>query len=147
VFINKYIDFNVNKYKLLWDFDHACDQIDDETRMINLFNDKELTNFYQNKNLWRGCFGGMSIITHEYLTYINNKYDISKLLECVLNRYNRCSFERVIGCLLQKNVEKETLMGDIHCYCNSVGVGWAEISFDQKDSYKHLSLLKIWTGR
>jgi hypothetical protein len=99
VFINKYIDMTVDTYKIIWDFEHGSDQIKDETIMIKLFNDTELLNFYENKQLWKGCFGGMSIITHAYLTFINNKYDISKLLDYVLVRYNRCSFERVIACL------------------------------------------------
>ena len=141
VFINKYIDFNVDKYKLLWDFEHNWDQIEDETNIIKLFNDKELLNFYENKNLWKGCFGGMTIITHDYLMYVNNKYDISKLLGCILTRYNRCSFERVISCLLQKNEKKETLLGNIHSYCQ-----WG-INFNQKDKYNHLPLIKVWTGR
>lgn len=141
VFINTYIDINVDKYKILWDFEHYWDQIEDETRMIDIFNDLELKKFYENKNLWNGCFGGMSIITYDYLTYINNKYDISKLLECVLNRYNRCSFERVISCLLQKEETKEALLGNIHKYCD-----WG-ISFNEKDNYKHLPLTKCWTGR
>ena len=141
VFINKYIDMTVDKYKIIWEFEHNWDQIIDETRMIKLFNDKELLNFYENKNLWKGCFGGMSIITYDYLTDINNKYDISKLLECVLNRYNRCSFERVIACLLQINGKKETLLGNIHNYCP-----WG-IKFNKKDNYSHLPLIKVWTGR
>ena len=59
----------------------------------------------------------MTIITHDYLTYIN-KYDISKLLAIVLCRYNRCSFERVIVCLLQKEEgNTESLLGTIHRYC------------------------------
>jgi hypothetical protein len=110
--------------------------------MIDIFNDLELKEFYENKNLWKGCFGGMSIITHEYLTYINTKYDISKLLDCVLNRYNRCSFERVIACLLQKNYPmEESLLGNIHNYCP-----WG-ISFDQCDDYKYLPVTRVWTGR
>jgi hypothetical protein len=141
VFINKYIDMNVEKYKLIWEFEHFWDQIEDETYMINLFNDKELLNFYENKHLWKGCFGGMSIIRHDYLIYINNKYDISKLLECVLTRFNRCSFERVIGCLLQFNGKNNTLLGNIHSYCD-----W-EIQFNNKDNYKHLPIIKVWTGR
>ena len=141
VFINKYIDFDVEKCKLIWNFEHGCDQIEDETRMINIFNDLELKEFYENKKLWKGCFGCMSIITHEYLSFINNKYDISKLLVCVLNRYNRCSFERVIACLLQKEGKNESLLGNIHNYCN-----WGR-SFDQIDEYKHLPLIKFWCGR
>ena len=72
VFINKYIDMRVEKYKLIWEFEHNWDQIEDETRMINVFNDPELKKFYENKRLWKGCFGCMTIITHDYLTHINN---------------------------------------------------------------------------
>ena len=141
VFITKYIDMNVDKYKFLWEFEHNWDQIEDETRMIDIFNDRELKEFYENKNLWKGCFGGMSIITYDYLNYINNKYDISKLLECVLNRYNRCSFERVIACLLQKEAKQETLLGNIHKYCV-----WG-ITFEKRLKYRHLPMIKCWTGR
>lgn len=132
---------HMHGYKLIWEFEHQWDQIEDETNMIKLFNDEDLLSFYENKDLWKGCFGGMSIITHDYLVDINNKYDISKLLNCILNRHNRSSFERVIACLLQKNEKKETLLGNIHAYCR-----WG-ITFYEKDDYKHLPLIKVWTGR
>lgn len=141
VFINKYIDFTVDKYKFLWDFEHYWDQIEDETGMINIFNDVELTTFYENKTLWKGCFGSMSIITHDYLSFINTKYDISKLLDLIQNRYNRCSFERVIACLLQKHEQNNSLLGNIHQYCP-----WG-ITFNDTDNYTHLPLTKCWTGR
>ena len=149
VFINKYIDLSVKKYKILWTFEHKWDQTQDETRIINVFNDSELKQFYEKKNLWKGCFGGMSIITHDYLTFINDKYDISKLLDCILNRYNRMSFERVIACLLQKNGDKETLFGDIFKY---VGIKEKDnkpnkLGFKDKDKYSHLPFIKIWSGR
>ena len=142
IIVNTYIDMRVENYKFLWEFEHMCDQIEDETRMINIFNDLELKRFYENKHLWKGCFGCMTIITHDYLTYINNKYDISKLLDYVLNRYNRCSFERVIACLLQKERKKETtLLGNIHRYCH-----WG-IPFNETDYYRYLPIIKYWTGR
>ena len=141
VFINKYIDMSVDKYKMLWSFEHNWDQIEDEEKIIDIFNDLELKNFYKNKQLWKGCFGGMTIITYDYLTFINNKYDISKLLDYVLNRFNRSSFERVIACLLQKENKRETLLGDIHNYCP-----WG-IQFHQIKQYNHLPLIKCWTGR
>lgn len=83
----------------------------------------------------------MSIITHDYLRYVNNKYDISKLLPYILERYNRCSFERVIACILQKEHVNETLLGDIHKYCK-YGIPFYEI-----DNYKHLSIIKCWSSR
>ena len=140
VFINKHIDIDIDKYKILWEFEHNWDQIEDETKMIKLFNDEELLNFYQNKSLWKGCFGGMSIITHDFLTFINTKYDISLLLNVILSRFNRCSFERVIACLLQKNYKKDVLLGDIHKYTS-------KIKFKDINKYKHLPIIKVWTGR
>lgn len=158
VFINRHMDFRVNKYKMLWDFKHHSDQIKDETRMIHVFKDNKLYNFYKQKHKWTGCFGGMSIITHEYLKFINQRYDISKLLNLVLNRYNRMSFERVIACLLQymdssivnespiiqfmfQNNKSNALLGDICKYCPAM------ISFQDKDHYTYLPITKVWTGR
>ena len=141
VFINKFIDFNVVNYRLIWEFEHHWDHIDDETLMIKSFNDSDLLTFYENKDLWKGCFGGMTVITYDYLKFINNKYNISNLLGFVLNRHNRCSFERVIACLLQKCSPKNTLLGNIHIYCP-----WG-ITFDQLNEYNHLPLIKVWTGR
>ena len=140
VFINTYIDFTVDKYKIMWDFDHHWDQLEDETRIINLFNDPELLTFYKNKSLWQGCFCGMSIITHDFLTFINDKYNFDILLNAILNRYNRSSFERIIGCLLCKNYSTETLLGNIHKYCK-----W-EITFDEKEHY-HLPIIKVWNDK
>jgi hypothetical protein len=142
VFINKFVDMTVDKYKLIWEFEHGdSDQTEDEIRILNVFNDLELNEFYKNRHLWKGCYGGMSVITHDYLTFINNKYDISKLLNCIQNRHNRMSFERVIGCLLQKNGEKQTLLGNIHYYCP-----WG-IRYNKVDEYNHLPFTKIWSGR
>jgi hypothetical protein len=141
VFINNYIDINVEKYKIIWDFEHTWDQHEDELNMLLLFNDIELIKFYSDKSLWKGCFGGMSIITHDYLVFVNNKYDISKLLDRVLTRYNRSSFERVISCLLNINEKSESLFGNIHKY-----IKW-DTTYDNKDQYSHLPLVKVWTGR
>jgi hypothetical protein len=142
VFINKYIDFSVDNYKFLWEFEHTCDQIEDESKMILCFNDPELTEFYHKRYSWKGCFGGMTIITHDFLTRLNDKYDMSKLLEFITSRYNRCSFERVIACLLQKTYKKETLLGNIHQYCP-----WG-IPFNEKYKWEYLlPVIKVWTGR
>lgn len=145
VFVNKKIDLSVDKYKLLWHFElgGGVDDIEDQSLMINKFNNKELYKFYTNKSLWKGCFGGMTIITHKYLKFVDDKYDISKLLDCVLTRHNRCSFERVIACLLQKNYKptKLSLLNNIHRYCR-----WG-VCFENKQKLKYLTLIKVWTGR
>ena len=140
VFIHKKVDLSVDNYKILWSFEHRWDQIEDETRIINIIDDHELTEFYKNKSLWKGCFGGMSIITHDYLVFIDKKYNISKLLNCIKTRYNRSSFERIIACMLQKQGVNETLFGDLHKYTE-----WG-IKFKNRDKHD-LPFVKVWTGR
>lgn len=141
VFINSYIDFSVKNYKILWEFEHNWDQIKDEKRLIRVFQDDKLNNFHDNKNLWKGCFGCMSVITHDFLSYIQSTHDICLLLDHIYTRFHRCSFERVLACLLQFHAEKETLFGNIHKYCK-----WG-ITFDEKDTYSYLPITKVWTGR
>ena len=141
VFINKYIDFNVNKYKMLWCFEHDWDQVEDEKQMLNVFNDGELFYLHENKHLWKGCFGAMCIIKHDYLSVINSKYNLSKLIPFITKRYNRCSFERVFACLLQVNEKEDSLLGNIHKYCR-----W-DIRFHEKEQFNHLPIIKVWTGR
>lgn len=143
VFINSFIDFNVDNYKFLWEFEsnYISSNPGSEKNMINTFNDKELLDFYENKYLWKGCFGGMNVITHNYLTFINNKYNLSILINLILNRQDRECFERVIACLLQKHSLKYTLFGNIHAYCH-----WG-ITFNEKNNWEHLPIIKVWTGR
>ena len=142
VFLQARMDFSVHKYKMLWDFSsHTCDQIEDETKMLQLFENADLLDFHKKKHLWNGCFGAMTIITHDFLADINKKYDLSKLLDQVITRYNRMSFERVVACILQKEAPLEVLLGDIHDY------GPWGITYNQRNQFQHLRVLKIWTGR
>jgi len=147
VFIKKKLDFRVEKYKLLWEFEHPWDQIRDEERLIySLTNKLDLLSIHKNKHMWKGCFGGMSIITHEYLKYLDTKYTMSNLTKVIFSRYNRCSFERVIACILQANHKQNqlSLLGNIHKYCP-----WG-LTFDNytKGKYNNqLPMVKVWTGR
>jgi hypothetical protein len=141
VFLNSKINLKVDNYKFLWHFNHHADQENDETRLLKVFNNEDILKFHKDKNLWVGCFGSMCIITYEYLKSINNKYNISSLIDHIKTRYNRCSFERVIACLLQinNNQKSVSLFGDILKYCRYGGNNY--------DEYKHLPVIKIWSGR
>jgi len=84
----------------------------------------------------------MTVISYEYLETVHKKHNLGLLLDKVLTRYNRCSFERVISVLLQYHVKEEPLLGNIHEYCI-----WKSIRFNNKSKYNHLPIIKVWTGR
>ena len=83
-------------------------------------NNKKLNEFYNKKDtdLWKGCFGSMSVIKYSYLKSIDSEFRISSLIPHITTRHLRCAFERIIACLLQVNVMETSLFGDILKYCN-----------------------------
>lgn len=153
VFLKKELQVNLSMpCQFLWHFEHTWDQIDDETKMINAFEDSVLTAFYKDKRRWKGCFGGMTMIHGSFLDNICRAHPLTKLLPLIQARYNRCSFERVIGCLLMyhmhnvnmlPNVRTLSLLGDIHKYCRW-GITFQELV---EGSDENLALVKVWSGR
>lgn len=141
VFLNKKIDFDTTSYKFLWNFTHDWDQVVDENNMLQLFNDPALIELHQNKSKWTGCFGGMSVIHHDFLKKVFDKYDLTILLNHITNRHHRMSFERVIACILTIFEPSVSIFGNIHRYTK-----WG-ITFEEKDKYSHQDIIKIWSGR
>jgi hypothetical protein len=144
VFINRYIENfnNVTDFELLWTFEHRWDQTNDEIRIIKTYKNDSILHFYINKPEWNGCFGAMSVITYEYLKSVDEQFPLSILLNTILNRYHRCSFERIIAVLLQYKTNKRAgMFGDIFNY-----ITWG-LKFADVNKYDHLPLVKVWTGR
>jgi hypothetical protein len=56
-------------------------------------------------------------------------------------RDHRHDFERIIAIILQLNAPRKTILGDIMTYCK-----WG-ITYNEKDNYNHLPIVKVWTGR
>jgi hypothetical protein len=141
-FLNSNIDFTVDNYAIMWTFEHNCDQPADEVNILrHLDNSEELLTFHANRKNWKGCFGGMSVIKHDFLKRINSRHNIAKMLPYVRTRYNRMSFERVSACLLQAFAPTRCMFGNIHAYCRFGG------AFEQMSEYRHLPIIKVWSGR
>jgi hypothetical protein len=136
------LDMDVDTYKIFWCFEHFYDNVEEEKEILRaLKNSDELLEFYDQKDLWKGCFGGMSVVNHSYLTMLNERYDLSRLLDHIYNREKRYRFERVISCILQASHRTDYLFGDIMAY-NCWGVQYADI-----ESYRHLPIIKTWATR
>jgi hypothetical protein len=119
VFIQRYIDFGTDN-RFIWEFEHHWDNMEDESKMINVLNNhEELYDYYLNKSIWKGCFGTMTIINHDFLKILENKYNISNLVNYITCRQDRMALERVFGCLFAKENEKNTpsMLSNIHNYC------------------------------
>lgn len=145
-FINSKIDFNVKKAKYLWNFlSHHWDDVEIETTLIkSLDNHSDVLDFYYKPELWNGCFGAMSVIKHDYLMFLNDKYNISNMLPFVNNKKDRSCIERVIACMLRVNnfeEEPDSFFGTIHDYCP-----WG-ITMDEIEMYQDLPIIKVWSGR
>lgn len=145
VFINQRFDeniFNTNTYRILWTFEHMYDTPLEEIRIIkHLENNAELLEFYENKDLWKGCFGGMTIINHDFLTSVNARYNIYNIIDDIQTRESRCYFERIIAVILQKNAPLCDVFGDIYKFMQ-----WG-IQFREIGNWNHLPIIKCWTGR
>lgn len=142
VFINKKIDLYTDTFSYLWDFEHPWDQPLDELQILaSLDNNDELLELHHNKNLWKGCFGAMTVVNYDYLKKIDDIHNLSNMIDVVVNRYNRMSFERVIAVILENYGERKVVLGNIHQYCK-----WG-VPFERKESLKHLPFIKIWSTR
>jgi hypothetical protein len=152
VFMKKQLPRVTDPYKILWTFDHIWNNPKDEIRVIQSFKDNDLVKFYQDQKRWTGCFGGMSIVTYDYIVKINKEHPFSVLLDVITNRKERMCFERIIACLFHYH-SKHTrvtagsnpgvLYGTIQQYCQ-----W-EYSYQQylMDKNNDLPLVKVWSGR
>ena len=149
-FLNKKLDIKLEDYVTLLHFDHHdCDDPVHETTLIkSLKNNQGLLDFYNSKK-WHGCFGGMSIITYNYLNKIDQKHDLSRLIININNRHDRMCFERVISCLLHYNNNdsklKDSLLGNIYAYLKW-GKNYNYYLKHQKGKTDK-PFIKVWSGR
>lgn len=148
VFIQKFIDFDsVKTVKFLWHFYHWWNSPDEELqKIIYLKNYEELLPTFLDQTKWLGCFGGMSCISHDFITTLVDKYDMFRLLELLTSRKERHNFERVFAVLCCTN---EVNYHSINGYIFQNGV--IEYSFNDyllnKDNIHQKDMVKVWSGR
>jgi len=99
---------------------------------------------------WYGCFGGQSFINHNFLLEIEGKYKITNMLSAVRCRSDRCSLERILGCIFftenQKILNKKSIFGDIMKY-QKWGYSYDNYHQDFKNNKIPKVVVKVWTGR
>ena len=101
VFIQEYIDFNsIEHVKFLWHFEHIDDQPDKELRLIHMLdNCEQLVYLYYYKNVWKGCFGSMCVITYDFIHILQEKYNFIKLYDIINCWEDWMALERALAVL------------------------------------------------
>lgn len=132
----------------LWHFEHSwC--VDDEVMEIiensNLNRKNEIIDLYFRKNEWFGCFGVQSFVSLEFLNLLEEKYNITDLVNVINTRPKRCCAERIFAvlCYLESKYLRNrcSIYGVIHFTQN-----WGS-TYDQYLSSNRQDIVKVWTGR
>jgi len=148
VFIQKYINFNNdnnNNVKFLWHFrNRNYDDHENTKILISKLNNKDrLLDIYLNNGNWLGCFGVMSVIKHDFLKQIVDKYSLFNLIDYILCRNNRCSLERIFAVVCYSELSKnESYYGSIFNYIN-----WGYTYNQYTNNKIEKDIIKVWTGR
>jgi len=165
VFFHKRIQFEKFKHEKImpfWHFDHGV-EINE-----NIVNCKRLSKYLnhtydiqkkivlddtnilalKSSQFWHGCFGVQSYINYDFLSTIQRKYNLFRLLDGVLTRADRCSLERIMGIIFHiespKLYKRPSLFGNI--LKNQVwGYSFETYCAEYKSIRK--PLVKVWTGR
>lgn len=150
MFIQQKIDFSqIKDIKFLWHFEiHKYDNVPLEEKYIKLLkNNDDIISFYHSQK-WYGCFGMASIIEYDFLKYLNNKYDLFKLIDYIKTRADRMTLERIISVLsfFEKRVlvHNCSILGTIFNHYKHFGYTYSEYMEKKPDNYK---IIKVWVKR
>ena len=99
---------------------------------------------------WYGCFGAQTFINHTFLTFLEQKYGITNMIYAISCRADRCSLERVLGCLIFTEnpviLNNKSVFGDIMKY-QTWGYTFETYETDLKRRQVPKAVVKVWTGR
>lgn len=153
VFFRKWLDFDkaTDKGCPIWHFHHHhCDGALDVMGLLRVMdNSDELVALYEKKQLWKGCFGAQSVVAHDFLSSLEEKHHLTRLVPFMTDRDKRSTLERVISCLFasgNNELQKSpSMLGVIYDY-----IQWGipyHVYQEQKGTILKQDLIKVWTTR
>jgi len=164
LFIHRKIPFEAFKLNVLPFWHHSYDK-ENENNIIRIisalsnnrglirkiYRKEEMVNnlgFTEKLNL---CFGGQCYIKLGFLEMLQNKYNITNLVNAIHNRTDRCSLERVLGILFCEEyptvLKINSLFGDILKQPRAFNYNYDDYNNDLKRRKVINPFVKVWTGR
>lgn len=102
-------------------------------------------------NSFNLVFGTQCYIKLSFLELLQNKYNISNLVNVIHNRSDRCSLERIMGLLFCEEYPQlnkiNSLFGDILNKNKSFDYNYDQYNEDLKHKRVIYPFVKVWTGR
>ena len=155
-FFHKYYDFNeIKEGVILWHFGNNDSDIPNILRITQSLTNNEVIKdkiINYNKHDWISCQGVQSIINHDFLIYLNDKYSITNLIDVVQNRNDRCALERIFGVMLsiEPKEKSKSFLGCINTY--DTLLNRCDYTFDQyihsfNNKCVSSPVMKVWSGR
>uniref|UniRef100_A0A6C0DK35 Glycosyltransferase n=1 Tax=viral metagenome TaxID=1070528 RepID=A0A6C0DK35_9ZZZZ len=143
-----------------WHFEPDKENVENSLRIISelryneLLRNKLLLNdiLFNTSQKWHGCFGVQSFISHSFLVYIFNKYNLNSLINKVHSRPDRMCLERIFGLIFSLESpftrKVKSLLGSIHSYKNNFSYTFEDYKRDLLVNKKlPEAVIKIWSGR
>lgn len=166
-FIHSRINFEKLKVPVLplWHHNYDKENLPNLVRISSVLNNNVIhnllyklnnDNFNFNFNIIQSnkydlCFGVQSFITLSFLELLESKYGITKLINVIKNRTDRCGLERIMGLLFCLEspllLHIHSLFGDITTTPKSFNYSYNDYVNDLKKKRKHSLFVKVWTGR
>lgn len=146
---------NIYTYQFLWNFgDHVWDHDHSNITLLFPFG-QEAVDLYMRKFEWKGMFGSMSVITHDYLSSIVQKHNfLDEWVHYIKDRGQRMNLERSLAILfIHHDKEYPAIFGDIFDWPSRVipGRRFEGITLDDWENLvqngDEPNIFKIWLGR
>ena len=159
VFIESRIDdSSVSGAKTLWHFINQLKHTDETAtanELIQFLNYKqELEQLLPSNNSWKGSYGVMCIIDHDYLVHIMEKYNIENMIPHIDSRIKRMACERLFGLLLSHDnpefVNNPSIFGDYtHSFNNRLSQSYDYEAYmeDVSSGNMRAPINKLFFGR
>jgi hypothetical protein len=148
VFIRSHIDFQAcGPIRFIWHIEtKGCDDVEWETELLKKIGGPYL-DVYENKEAWKGCFGVMAVIDHDFLVKIADTF---KVIGEIKSRRHRSCMERILAVICFHHnpgfISQPSVMGDIHAY--PLGWGYQYTQYEREERKRVFpAFVKVWTGR
>lgn len=153
VFLHRRLPHVHAPVRFLWHFMNPPEHEREEKQFIGrLRHSKSLLRLYEQKERWVGCFGVQSVITLDFLEFLETKYGLFELvLPFVRTRFDRQCMERVFAllCCMEYSslAVSPSLFGVIFDYAISWGFAFRDYENKKRSQTTVLPVTKVWTGR